>query len=184
MENETNDLSHHGDTNDIDDSNDENYKNNTSFEEIEENENTYSNKKIVNTTDNKKNYKNENMESDSCEETNQEIPSKKNDQDKSKESKPEDMKSNTEKSKYSEYYKKILLKQLFKKLAMILHPDKSDKYKDGALFKKMSDSYNNKEISALIYFAVITKLNISFIDYNSLLNILLKELRIVIEIIR
>ena len=66
---------------------------------------------------------------------------------------------------YKEHIIKPLIKKIYKKLAVICHPDKSN---NSEMFILVSECYQKKILIGLIYFCIELKINLNFIEVNNI----------------
>ena len=75
-----------------------------------------------------------------------------------------------------------LIRKLYKRLSLICHPDKNLKYKDGVLFQKIQESYEEKMLIGMINFSLILDIELDIINLDEkCVNYLVDEMRTLIN---
>lgn len=93
--------------------------------------------------------------------------------------------SNNYKSKKDVYFNEVIypiFKKLFRKIVLICHPDKNPLYKDGILFSRVCESYDQKLLIGMINYSIILNINLDFINLDSdLIKYLISEMILLIN---
>lgn len=79
---------------------------------------------------------------------------------------------------------KPIIKKLYKKLSKICHPDRNRQYRDGEIFKDVSQMYRDDLLTGILYYSFILKLDIDFIEFDdTLLEFIKNEIVYILEFI-
>ena len=82
------------------------------------------------------------------------------------------------KDSYFEETIKPILKKMYKKLSLICHPDKNKELKDGVIFTRIKDCYEEQMLIGMINFALQFDIDLDYIDLNQkMVNYLVMEMK-------
>ena len=79
---------------------------------------------------------------------------------------------------YIENTIKPIIKKMYRILSRICHPDKNKKYKDGVIFKKIKDCYDEQMLIGMINFALQFDIELDYLELNEkMVNHLIIEMK-------